>query len=46
MRRLADQIAAFLGTWPPEEAQAFARSLRRFVEGGPFRGPLRGPAWQ
>ena len=35
-RRLAERIAATLKEWPPDEAEAFARGLRRFVEEGPF----------
>ncbi|ONI77880.1 MarR family transcriptional regulator [Actinosynnema sp. ALI-1.44] len=35
-RRLAAHIAASLTTWPPGEAQAFARGLRRFITEGPF----------
>jgi DNA-binding MarR family transcriptional regulator len=37
--RLAARIDASLGTWPPGEAQAFARSLRRFIDQGPFADP-------
>lgn len=38
--RLAERITATLAAWPPGEAEAFARGLRRFVETGPFRpGP-------
>ncbi|WP_414942019.1 MarR family winged helix-turn-helix transcriptional regulator [Amycolatopsis sp. cmx-11-51] len=35
-RRLAAHITASLTTWPPGEAQTFARGLRRFVTEGPF----------
>ncbi|GAA1974373.1 MarR family winged helix-turn-helix transcriptional regulator [Catenulispora subtropica] len=35
-RRFAERIEACLATWPPGEAEAFARGLRRFVEEGPF----------
>ncbi len=34
--RLADRITAGLATWPPGEAEAFARHLRRFALEGPF----------
>ncbi|BFV61113.1 hypothetical protein KCMC57_up62170 [Kitasatospora sp. CMC57] len=34
--RLADHIAAGLAAWPPGEAEAFARQLRRFTTDGPF----------
>ncbi|QMU77285.1 MarR family transcriptional regulator [Streptacidiphilus sp. PB12-B1b] len=37
--RLAARIDASLGGWPPGEAQAFARSLRRFIDQGPFTDP-------
>jgi DNA-binding MarR family transcriptional regulator len=33
-RRLADRIASALAAWPPGEAEAFARGLRRFAEEG------------
>ncbi|WP_189133199.1 MarR family winged helix-turn-helix transcriptional regulator [Wenjunlia tyrosinilytica] len=35
-RRLADRIAASLSSWPPGEAETFARHLRRFIADGPF----------
>ena len=35
-RRFAERVASALATWPPGEAEAFARGLRRFVEEGPF----------
>ncbi len=35
-RRLAAGIEASLAGWPPDDARAFARLLRRFVEEGPF----------
>ncbi|MFI5984488.1 MarR family winged helix-turn-helix transcriptional regulator [Streptomyces sp. NPDC051555] len=35
-RRLADRIGATLSSWPQDEARAFARHLRRFVDEGPF----------
>ncbi|MFG2617129.1 MarR family winged helix-turn-helix transcriptional regulator [Streptomyces sp. NPDC048507] len=35
-RRLAAHIEASLSSWPPGEAEAFARHLRRFVTDGPF----------
>jgi DNA-binding MarR family transcriptional regulator len=35
-RRLSDHITAGLASWPPDEAAAFARQLRRFVADGPF----------
>ncbi|MDH6132198.1 DNA-binding MarR family transcriptional regulator [Kitasatospora sp. MAA4] len=38
-RRLAARITASLDSWPPDEARAFARSLRRFTEEGPFGEP-------
>ncbi|MFJ6135605.1 MarR family winged helix-turn-helix transcriptional regulator [Kitasatospora sp. NPDC092286] len=38
-RRLAGRITATLASWPPGEAEAFTRGLRRFVEQGPFTGP-------
>lgn len=34
--RLAERIGASLDSWPPEQAQVFARDLRRFVDAGPF----------
>lgn len=34
--RLADRVTASLDSWPPEEAQAFARQLHRFTTDGPF----------
>ncbi|MFD4573035.1 MarR family winged helix-turn-helix transcriptional regulator [Streptomyces sp. NPDC058417] len=34
--RLSDRIADSLASWPQDEAAAFARSLRRFVDDGPF----------
>ncbi|MFD0277895.1 MarR family winged helix-turn-helix transcriptional regulator [Kitasatospora sp. NPDC127111] len=34
--RLAASIEDTLATWPPGEARAFARALRRFTEEGPF----------
>jgi DNA-binding MarR family transcriptional regulator len=34
--RLAGRIGEALGSWPPEQARAFARDLRRFVDSGPF----------
>lgn len=35
-RRFADRVTASLASWPPDEAAAFARGLRRFAEEGPF----------
>ncbi|AZQ74391.1 MULTISPECIES: MarR family winged helix-turn-helix transcriptional regulator [Streptomyces] len=35
-QRLATLIEASLASWPPEEAQSFARQLHRFVTTGPF----------
>ncbi|MFH8789233.1 MarR family winged helix-turn-helix transcriptional regulator [Streptomyces roseoverticillatus] len=35
-QRLAAAIDSALATWPPADAQAFARLLRRFVDDGPF----------
>ncbi|MEU6775099.1 MarR family transcriptional regulator [Streptomyces sp. NPDC046759] len=35
-QRLATLIEASLASWPPEEAQSFARQLHRFVATGPF----------
>jgi DNA-binding MarR family transcriptional regulator len=35
-RRLADTLDGYLATWPPEEAERFAASLRRFAEPGPL----------
>ncbi|MFJ1705922.1 MarR family winged helix-turn-helix transcriptional regulator [Kitasatospora sp. NPDC088346] len=35
-QRLAATIEASVASWPPDEAQAFARQLRRFVDEGPF----------
>ncbi|MBL1087663.1 MarR family transcriptional regulator [Streptomyces actinomycinicus] len=35
-QRLAAFIEASLASWPPEEAQSFARQLHRFVTTGPF----------
>lgn len=35
-RRFAERVAASLEAWPPGEAEAFARGLRRFVDEGPF----------
>ncbi|MFI9809460.1 MarR family winged helix-turn-helix transcriptional regulator [Streptomyces sp. NPDC052301] len=35
-QRLAAGIESSLTTWPQEDAQAFARQLRRFVDEGPF----------
>jgi DNA-binding MarR family transcriptional regulator len=35
-QRLAQRIEESLDAWPPEEARAFARYLRRFIDGGPF----------
>ncbi|MBF6126581.1 MarR family winged helix-turn-helix transcriptional regulator [Nocardia brasiliensis] len=35
-RRLAAHITASLTTWPPGEAEAFARGLSRFITEGPF----------
>ncbi|ASF09526.1 putative MarR family transcriptional regulator [Nocardia brasiliensis NBRC 14402] len=35
-RRLAAHITASLTTWPPGEAEAFARGLSRFITDGPF----------
>ncbi|GAA2807773.1 MarR family transcriptional regulator [Kitasatospora sp. CM 4170] len=35
-QRLANGIEASLASWPPEDARAFARQLRRFVDEGPF----------
>ncbi|MEU5538164.1 MarR family transcriptional regulator [Streptomyces sp. NPDC020362] len=34
--RLADHIMASLSSWPPGEAETFARHLRRFTVEGPF----------
>ncbi|MGV9567108.1 MarR family winged helix-turn-helix transcriptional regulator [Streptomyces sp. NPDC003480] len=34
--RLAARIAASLKSWPPGDAQTFARHLRRFIIEGPF----------
>ncbi|WP_354637795.1 MarR family winged helix-turn-helix transcriptional regulator [Kitasatospora camelliae] len=34
--RLAARVADSLSGWPPEEAEAFARGLARFVAEGPF----------
>ncbi|MGW8333528.1 MarR family winged helix-turn-helix transcriptional regulator [Streptomyces sp. NPDC055897] len=34
--RLATHITASLSSWPPGEAEAFARQLRRFTLDGPF----------
>lgn len=34
--RLADHITASLASWPPGEAETFARHLRRFMAEGPF----------
>ncbi|MEU6478128.1 MarR family transcriptional regulator [Streptomyces sp. NPDC047017] len=34
--RLAAHIMASLSSWPPGEAEAFARRLRSFVDEGPF----------
>ncbi|MEY9858207.1 DNA-binding MarR family transcriptional regulator [Catenulispora sp. GAS73] len=34
--RFAERVASALSTWPPGEAEAFARGLRRFAEEGPF----------
>ncbi|MDF2255864.1 MarR family winged helix-turn-helix transcriptional regulator [Streptantibioticus ferralitis] len=34
--RLAAHIAASLNSWPPGDAQTFARHLRRFITEGPF----------
>ncbi|WP_269858161.1 MarR family winged helix-turn-helix transcriptional regulator [Streptomyces sp. RPT161] len=34
--RLATHIAASLNSWPPGDAQTFARHLRRFITEGPF----------
>ncbi|MFE1175724.1 MarR family winged helix-turn-helix transcriptional regulator [Streptomyces sp. NPDC058773] len=34
--RLAAHIMASLSSWPPGEAEAFARQLRRFTVEGPF----------
>lgn len=34
--RLAAHITAGLSSWPPGEAEAFARQLRRFTAEGPF----------
>ncbi|MFK8907888.1 MarR family winged helix-turn-helix transcriptional regulator [Streptomyces sp. YS-3] len=36
--RLAAHIARSLSSWPPGEAEAFARQLRRFTTDGPFTG--------
>ncbi|MFF3910310.1 MarR family winged helix-turn-helix transcriptional regulator [Streptomyces sp. NPDC001848] len=35
-QRLATLIEASLDSWPPKEAQSFARQLHRFVSTGPF----------
>lgn len=40
--RLAAHIMASLSSWPPGEAEAFARQLRRFTVDGPF-GQEGGP---
>ncbi|MEZ0111844.1 DNA-binding MarR family transcriptional regulator [Catenulispora sp. EB89] len=34
--RFAERVASALSAWPPGEAEAFARGLRRFAEEGPF----------
>ncbi|NGO72095.1 MarR family winged helix-turn-helix transcriptional regulator [Streptomyces boncukensis] len=34
--RLSARITASLASWPADEAEAFANSLRRFVTDGPF----------
>jgi DNA-binding MarR family transcriptional regulator len=34
--RLAKALGDYLATWPPEEAEAFVASLRRFVADGPL----------
>ncbi|MEV7558371.1 MarR family winged helix-turn-helix transcriptional regulator [Streptomyces sp. NPDC048331] len=34
--RLADHITTSLSSWPPGEAESFARHLRRFMAEGPF----------
>ncbi|WP_327266625.1 MarR family transcriptional regulator [Streptomyces sp. NBC_01232] len=34
--RLADRITESLSSWPPGEAETFARHLRRFMGEGPF----------
>jgi len=34
--RFAERVAAALAAWPPGEAEAFARGLRRFTDEGPF----------
>ncbi|ACU74926.1 transcriptional regulator, MarR family [Catenulispora acidiphila DSM 44928] len=34
--RFVERVSASLAAWPPGEAEAFARGLRRFVEEGPF----------
>lgn len=36
--RLAAHITESLSSWPPGEAEAFARQLRRFTTDGPFAG--------
>ncbi|MER7754498.1 MarR family transcriptional regulator [Kitasatospora sp. NPDC097643] len=38
-RRLAGSIEDALASWPPGEAEVFARALRRFTEQGPFTTP-------
>jgi DNA-binding MarR family transcriptional regulator len=35
-RRFVERVESALSTWPPGEAEAFARGLRRFVDEGPF----------
>ncbi|MFE2283289.1 MarR family winged helix-turn-helix transcriptional regulator [Streptomyces sp. NPDC059443] len=37
--RLAAHITASLSSWPPGEAERFARDLHRFVTEGPFASP-------
>lgn len=34
--RLADRITESLSSWPPGEAETFARHLCRFMAEGPF----------
>jgi DNA-binding MarR family transcriptional regulator len=34
--RLAGAVGRYLASWPPSEAAAFTRSLRRFTEHGPW----------
>lgn len=43
-QRLATSIDATLSSWPPGEAEAFARGLRRFLDDGPFGPRTEEPA--